>query len=260
MRLTGVLFIDNLFSSLLEGGSGMGTGRPSKALRRVLNIKAGEAKVAFLLFSYFFLIAAPLAIIKTLRTTDFLVRMGVGALPIAYLLSAIVTGLIILLHSKIQFRTSLRAVIIASLVFFAVSGLVLQWVLQTDFGRLSALLPYFYWVWASVLIIALLTHFWMTVNEMLNPREAKRFIGFLTSGGICGGILGGLLVGFLSRTSLSVWLMPLACAMLVGCVLVVRAVFKFQQGRTAASGGGSGRERGPGKTNGRFRGQLQRRP
>lgn len=224
----------------------METDRPSKALRRILNIKPGEGKLSLLLFSYFFLIAAPHTMINALRTTDFLVKMGVGALPIAYLCAAIVTGLVVLLHSKTEFRTSISVLIMASLIFFAVTGLLLHLVLQTDFGRRSAFLSYFYWVWASVLIIVLLTHFWITVNEMYNPREARRLIGLLNSGGILGGVLGGLLVGFLSGGHLGTWLMPLACLMLFGCVFVVRAIFKVPQRLPPAAGWGPAQKEGPG--------------
>lgn len=214
----------------------METGRPSGTLRRIVKIRPGEGKLAFLLFSYFFLIAAPNTIINALRTTDFLVKMGVAWLPVAYLFAVVVTGLVVFLHSKVQLRASILALITSSLIFFAVSGLFLQWVLQTDYGRRSAFLAYFYWTWASLLIVVLITGFWMTINEIYNPREAKRLIGFLNSGGILGGVLGGLLVGFLSETILGVWLMPLACVMLFGCVFVVRAIFRTQEKQPRTDG------------------------
>ena len=204
--------------------------------RAKLNIKPGEGKFTLLLFFYFFLITCPHTIIKTLRTTDLLVKIGVGALPLAYLSAALVTGLVVLLHSKIQFKISIRLLIIASLVFFALSGVLLQAILQTDYGRTSAFLPYFYWVWASVLIIVLMTHFWMTVNEILNPREAKRLIGFISSGGIMGGFLGGAVAGFLTRANLAALLLPLACLLLFVCVFVVRAIFLSQSKQASTLG------------------------
>jgi AAA family ATP:ADP antiporter len=231
----------------------METARPPKALRRILNIKPGEGKLALLLFLYFFLITAPYMIIKALRTTTFLVKEGAGALPVAYLLATVATGLVVLFHSKLQFRMSIRALIIASLVFFVVSGLLLQWVLQTEFGRRSAFLSYFYWVWASVLIVVLITHFWMTINELFNPREAKRLIGFLNSGGILGAVLGGLLVGFLSEGALGVWLLPLGCVMLFAGVFVVGAIFSIEEERLAAVGGRPAEEKERGGQRAGFR-------
>ncbi len=196
---------------------------------KVGGIRRGEEKLAFLLFAYFFLITTPHTIIKALRTTDLLVKMGVGALPLAYLSAAVLTALVVLLHSKIQFKVSSQLLIIASLGFFAVTGLALRVILGTNFGRTSVFLPYIYWIWASVMIVVLMTHFWMTVNELFNPREGKRLIAFISSGGILGGILGGLLAGVLTRADLAGFLLPLACGLLVGCGFVVQAIFRDRQ-------------------------------
>ena len=70
-----------------------------------------------------------------------------------------------------------------------------------------------------------MTQFWMIINEVFNPREAKRLIGFCGSGGILGGIVGGLLARFLTQADLANFLLPLACALLFACVFVVRAIF-----------------------------------
>jgi ATP/ADP translocase len=220
----------------------MGTNRPAKVLGRMVKIKPGEKKLAVLIFSYFFLIAAPYTIINALRTSNFLFKEGVGWLPVVYLLAVVATGLIVILHSRIQVRKSIRALIIPSLIFFAVSGLLLQWVMQTDYGRRSVFLTYFYWVWASVLIIVLITGFWMTVNEVYNPRQAKRLIVFLNSGGLLGSVLGGLLVMLLSEGAWGDFLLPLACVMLFGCVGVVNAIFRLHESRPP-EGGGAVKER-----------------
>jgi len=203
---------------------------------RLVGIRPGEGKLAFLLFSYFFLITAPHTIIKALRTTDLLKRLGAGALPLAYISAAVVTGLVVLYYARIQLKISIQFLIIANLVFFGVSGLVLQLILRTESGGRSLILPYIYWVWASVLIVVLMTHFWLTVNEIFNPREAKRLIGFISSGGILGGILGGVIAGTLTRANLAQWLLPLASGLLLACVFVVRAIFRDRQRLPATTG------------------------
>jgi len=207
----------------------MDANQPVKGLRRIVKIKPQEKKLAVLIFSYFFLIAAPYTIINALRTSNFLFKEGVGWLPVVYLLAVVATGVVVFLHSKVQARRSVQSLIVPSLAFFAASGLLLQWALETGIGRRSAALNYFYWVWASVLIIVLITGFWMTVNEVYDPRQAKRLMVFLNSGGLLGSILGGLLVVLLSEGSLGVFLMPLACLMLFGCMLVVGAIFRLHE-------------------------------
>ena len=193
---------------------------------RFAGIKPGEGKLAFLLFTYFFLITAPHTIIKALKTTNLLMRAGVGALPLAFLSAALLTALVVVIHSKIQFKVSLQLLIVVSLVFFVITGLILQLTLETQFGKRSGWLPYVYWVWASILIVVCMTHFWMTVNDLFNPREAKRLIGFISSGGIMGGVLGGALAGLLTRANKGIWLLPIACGLILVCVFVVGAIYR----------------------------------
>ncbi len=207
----------------------------SRLFLRGTGLHADEKRLAGLLFVYFFLITAPHTIIKALRTSDLIAKMGVGAVPVAYLLAAVVTGLVVLLQARLQTRFSFRAMIMSGLLFFAVSGLGLQAVLLTDFGRRSyTLLPYVYWVWASVLIVVLMTHYWMLVNMIFDPRQAKRLVGFLGSGGILGGITGGLAAGLLATAGLAVILLPLACGLLVACAFVVRSLVGHLERRRRA--------------------------
>ncbi|MCX6574543.1 MAG: hypothetical protein NTX99_11210 [Candidatus Aminicenantes bacterium] len=161
-----------------------------------------------------------------------------GWLPVAYLLAVVATGLIVFLHSRLQARRTVRALICPSLVFFAITGLLIQWLLKTEFGRRTPFVDFFFWIWASVLIIVLITGFWMTVNDVYNPRQARRLIFFLNGGGILGSVFGGLLVVFLSEKPLEDVLMPLACAMLVGCVAVVGAIFRLHGSRPSEAGPG----------------------
>jgi AAA family ATP:ADP antiporter len=204
-----------------------GRNRIYKFLSRFIEIKPDEWTIAVLLFTFFFLITAPHTIIKALRYADLLKKFGSQGLPLAYLLAAVVTGLVVLLHSKIQHRIPNQILIISSLVFFIITGLLFQTFLDAG----SSVLSYLYWVWASVLVVVLMTHFGLTINEVFNPREAKRLIGFCGSGGILGGVTGGLAASFLTRLRLGHFLLPLACGLLLVCIFVVRAIFAFQKKR-----------------------------
>lgn len=207
----------------------MAKNRLSRLFFRVVGLKPGEEKLAVLLFIYFFLIASPHTILKALRYADILTTTGTGGLPIAYLLSATITGLAVLFHSRIHSRISSQSMITASLIFFIVTGLLLNFLVMTNSGSESEFLSYLFWVWASVLTIVLITQFWLTINEVFNLRAAKRLIGFFGAGGILGGIAGGLLAKFLTQANLANFLLPLACGLLFVCVLVVRAIFVIRQ-------------------------------
>ena len=207
----------------------MGKNRLNRLLSRIVDIKPGEETLAVLLFTCFFLITSPHTIFTAIRYADLLQKMGAGGLPLAYLCAAIMTGLVVLFQSKINVKLSSQVLIISSLSFFVISGLLFQVLFQMEFARTSIFLPYFYWVWASVFVIILMTHAWMIVSEVFNPREAKRLIGICVSGGLLGGVLGGLLAGFLTSANMSNLLLPLASGLMFTCIFVVRAIFVVRQ-------------------------------
>ncbi len=193
-------------------------------LARVAKIEKGEETITLLLFSYFFLITAPYTIIKALRNSELLNAYGEKALPPAYLLTAILTGFVVVLHSKFQVRVSKRLLIISTLVFFILTGM-LFWLFFPSTGEWLRLV---YWPWANILVVVLMTHFWITVNEIFNPREARRLIGFFGSGGLLGGVFGGVLVKLLAKV-ISTHLLLFAFGMLIACIFVIRAIFSYAE-------------------------------
>ncbi len=197
-----------------------------RVLAKITKIKSDELRIAFLFFFHFFLIIVPYNIIKSIRNASFLSGLGSEYLPFAYLITAAAIGGVVAFHSKIQAKVSKPLLIISSLVFFTVTcflfwffGKFLQW----------SLLPYLYWVWVNMFIVVLTTQFWMTVNDVLNPREFKRLSGFFVSGGILGGILGGGMAGFLAKSDVDYDLLLLASGILFLCVMVVIFIFRWQR-------------------------------
>ena len=214
--------------------------RPSPFLSKFLGIKPGEAGLAFSFFIYFFLVTAPFYIIKPIRDASFLDELGSRNLPWAYATTLIV-GLVVAFHSKIQARLSRSVLIVGSLLFFVLTSL-LFWLL---FPLGWKWLPLAFWMWANIFIVVLVTQFWMAVNDVFNPREAKRLIGFFGSGGILGGIVGALLTGLLAgRENASRLLLP-AALILAASILPVRAIFR--RGRQSGAPGQAARAAGPGE-------------
>jgi AAA family ATP:ADP antiporter len=89
-------------------------------------------------------------------------------------------------------------------------------------------MPLAFWIWANIFIIVLVTQFWILVNDVFNPREVKRLIGFFGSGGLLGGILGGLLTGSLGR-DIPDELLLIASGLLILSVFVVNYIFIWQR-------------------------------
>jgi AAA family ATP:ADP antiporter len=208
----------------------MANSRRRPILSRVVEFKPGEAAVACFFFLYFFLITAPYYVIKPLRNASYLDQLGDERLPLAYFLTAILMGFIVNFHSRLQVRLSRKTLIISSLLFFFLNICLFWWLFQQKWSWV----PVVFWVWANIFAIVLVTQFWMLVNDVFNPREARRLIGFIGSGGQLGAILGGLLVGALARTKAFSALLLLAAAMLSLAMLAVLRIFNWQMKRQLA--------------------------
>jgi MFS family permease len=91
-------------------------------------------------------------------------------------------------------------------------------------------MPLVFWIWANIFIVVLVTQFWILVNDIFNPREAKRLIGFFGSGGILGGVFGGLLTGFLGF-NFPDYLLFIAAGILIISVFIVNYIFIWQRKR-----------------------------
>jgi AAA family ATP:ADP antiporter len=202
----------------------MAKSRLYRILSRFTDVKPGEEAIAVLLFCYFFLITAPHSIIKPLRTAVYLEDLGALKLPIAYLLTAITMGFVVALHSKLQAKVPRQVLLISSLTFFVSNCLLFWWL----FPRGWNWFPLVFWIWANIFIYVLMTQFWISINDVLNPREAKRLIGFFGSGGILGGIIGGLLTGIFARVVAPFHLLLVALCMLILSAFVVWKIYKLQ--------------------------------
>jgi len=204
--------------------------RLPKILAAVVKIKPGEARLALQLFAYFFLITAPYNVIKSLRDASYLEDLGPNFLPFAYA-SVMVVGLAVSLHARLQARLSRRGLLMGTLAVFVAFDLVFWLVFRerVHWGWWALV----YWMWANVLIVVLNAQFWILVNDLFNPREAKRLIGLFGSGGILGGVAGGMLTGFAARWMKNPHdLLPISAVLLLAALAVVRSLFS---GRPAAN-------------------------
>ncbi|MFZ2054433.1 MAG: Npt1/Npt2 family nucleotide transporter [Candidatus Aminicenantales bacterium] len=215
----------------------MAKSRLRSRLSRIVDIKPGEELIAVSLFLYFFFITSPYYIIKSLRNASYLSRLGDEKLPLAYFLTAVLMGFIVTFHSRLQVKLPRSRLITISLVFFFSNIVLFWWLFEQQWGWV----PIVFWVWANIFAIVLVTQFWILVNDVFNPREAKRLIGFIGSGAQLGAILGGLLAGTLAKRAPGL-LLPLAAAMLGVGILVVSVVLRRQRKKTEKIDGAAGGE------------------
>ncbi len=204
----------------------MAKSRLYRILSRIVDIKPGEEIIASLLFLYFFFIMFPYYIIKPYRDAKYIVREGSGELPIAYLSTAVAVGIIVAFYSRLQVKIPMRVLVIGSLIFFIVTCFLFHQIFTGP--REYSNVPLIFWIWANLFVVVLGTQFWIMVNDVFNPREAKRMIGFFGGGGLLGGICGASLTGVLGRKYPNE-LLIIAFGMLILCVVVVNFIFIWQK-------------------------------
>lgn len=198
---------------------------------RIIRFKSGELKISFLLFFYLFLVIAAYNVVKPLRNASFLDGLGYQWLPFVYLLTAVFIGFVVAFHSKLQVRISRFSLIISSIIFFFASCFIFRFL--SPYGW--KVLPVVFWVWANIFIIVLNTQFWITVNDILNPREFKRLSGFFISGGILGGFIGGVLAGLLARENVDYNLLYLSAGLLGLSAICVYWIFLWHKGEQSVA-------------------------
>jgi len=198
-----------------------------KTLSRFVDIKPGEEVLCFLLFSYFFLITWPNSIIQAVKNAKYLIQRGSSDLWIAYLFTAVLMGFVVTFHTKLQEKVPRRTLVVSSLIFFITTAPIFG-MLFMGAKEPPLWIPLTFWIWSNVFVIVLITQFWIVINDVFNPREAKRLIGFFGSGGILGGIVGGLFAGIFAPI-IPDYLLYIATGILIVSCIFINYIFIWKK-------------------------------
>ncbi|MDH5385676.1 MAG: hypothetical protein OEY18_13310, partial [Candidatus Aminicenantes bacterium] len=157
-----------------------------RVLTRFVDIREEEVVSSLFMFFYFFLITTAAYIIKPVKISLFLDWLSVEKLPYAYLLTALLIGFVVTLNSWLFHTRNRKFYISLSMTFFIINLLLFWWFFKFEWAWLSLV----FWFWADIFTATSVTQFWLLVNDIYNPRQAKRLVGFLVSGGLLGGVSG----------------------------------------------------------------------
>src|SRR5258705_8840082 len=161
---------------------------------------------------------------RATRDALFLSSFAVKRLPGVMLVGAAASLGAAVLMGKLIARHSPARVMPAA---FTLSGALfgLDWAVAGFAPRLVALIVY---VHMAVFGPILISTFWSSINERFDPRTAKRYVGWISSGATTGGIVGGTMALAAARSaSLRGSLLVLA-ALHLGCALLAQL---FGRGR-----------------------------
>lgn len=144
----------------------------------------------------FFLVVASNYLIKPVRNSLFVERVGADNLPYVYIGTALVVGLLISWYSRhVVDRLQPRRLIPITYGFLAANLLIFSWLLRYESLVTSAA----FYMWAKLFPVLTVSQFWLMTNSLFEPRQARRVFGFIGAGGILGGIAGGFLAGIMAE-------------------------------------------------------------
>ena len=197
--------------------------RIHKFLARFYDIKPSETSSSLLLFTYFFLITTSAYIIKPVKISLYLHWLTAEKLPYAYLLTAILIGFVVALNSKLLNIMKRQLYISLSLFFFIACLFIFWWLLKQQWSST----PLLFWLWVDIFTATSVTQFWIFINDIYNPHQAKRLVSFLVSGGLLGGIAGALITSLLAKAFGTENLLLICPLFLIFALLIVNFSHKF---------------------------------
>jgi len=201
-----------------------------RALRPFSKVHPGEGLQAFLLMTCVFLILASYYLMKTAREGLILtdgtfglrgeVLKSYAGGAMAVLLVGIVPAYGVLANRvrRIQLINISYAIAIGCLlVFYALA-------------RMEVPIGLVFFIWIGILNMFLVAQFWSYANDLYTEEQGKRLFAIIAVGGSLGALAGPEL----SRVVSTFTLLPLAGALLVGCLALFNAIERIAAKRAAS--------------------------
>tara|TARA_R110002020_G_scaffold117986_1_gene269625 strand:+ start:18728 stop:21586 length:2859 start_codon:yes stop_codon:yes gene_type:complete len=191
---------------------------------KVFDIKESELNKTFLLQLNIFLLITTLLIVKPTINSLFLSELGSDALPLGYVLTAIMAVVGSYFYDRLLEKYSLNKVIERTLIGAIICLVIFGLAFNLNLGKGYFLyVPY---VWVAIFGLLTASQFWILANLVYNVREAKRVFGFIGAGAIGGGIFGGYLTSLLTTVIATENLLFIASIVLAGCLPITRYIWK----------------------------------
>lgn len=157
-----------------------------KLLSKIVDMRSGEGFRAFAMFFYFFSVIAAYYVIKPATRSLFIQSLGASNLPLVYILTAMLIGLVVAGWERLVDRFERHHLVAISSLFFC-ACLVL---FRLMFGAGISWTPVAFYLWADIFSVLSVTLFWSFTNDIFQPGEGKRLFGFIGGGGTLGSFVG----------------------------------------------------------------------
>ena len=195
--------------------------RLKKILNRFADVRGPEVNAAFYLSSLFFLITFSFYIIKPVKESFLISLINPAWWPYADLATALLVGFVVALNIRLLNRLPRRLYLSATTLFF-IGCLFFLWFVFDIHDKSLALSPtidapgilgalslqlavqrswplavFVFCFWSDLFIATSVTQFWIAINDVFDPYQAKRLVGLFVTGGLIGGIGGSLTASLL---------------------------------------------------------------
>lgn len=185
------------------------------------DIRRGEYMAVALMLGYGFLALTSYYVIKPVRNSIFVDRVGADALPLIYVLTAVVVVGVMVLYSKYVEKVGRLTLVLSSMAGLGVSLVLFFLALRNGSGVVSS--GAFY-VFVKLYPLFLVSQFWLVANLLFTTTQARRLFGPIGMGLILGGIAGSGVAGFAATQLGTEPLLLVATGILGLCALLVLAL------------------------------------
>jgi len=197
-----------------------------KYILKVFDLKEEELNKTLLLQLNIFIIITALLIVKPTINSLLLSELTSDALPLGYVLTAIMAIIGSYFYDKALEKFSLNIIIDRTIIGSIISLIIFAVALNFNLGK--GYLLYIPYVWVAIFGLLTASQFWILANLVYNVREAKRIFGFIGAGAIAGGIFGGYLTSLLTNILDTEDLLFVAGALLSVCIPITRYIWKHE--------------------------------
>ena len=195
-----------------------------KYILKVFDLKEEELPKTLLLQLNIFIIITTLLIVKPTINSLFLSELTADALPLGYILTAVMAVIGSYFYNKALEKYPLNIIIDRTLIGSVISLVLFS--IALNFNLAVGPLLYIPYVWVAIFGLLTASQFWILANLVYNAREAKRVFGFIGAGAIAGGIFGGYLTSILTNFLNTKDLLFVAGALLAICIPITRYIWK----------------------------------
>jgi AAA family ATP:ADP antiporter len=202
--------------------------------RSITNVRSGEVAPVSLMFAYGFLAMTSYYILKPIRNSVFIDRVGADNLPYIYILTAIVVTVVMVVYSRYVDRVREIALLLGTFAFLGACILLFRlWLREGDSIWSSGT----FYIWGKLYPLLIVSQFYLVGNLLFTTRQAKRLFGIIGVGLILGGIAGSSIAALAAEVVGTENLMLVAAGILVVCAaLVILLKPHMSGGERSASG------------------------